>query len=163
MLGESPVMVRLRREIGLVARSDFSVLITGETGVGKELAALAIHAASGRREQPLLSVNCANLMESLAESELLGHNKGAFTSAGKERTGRQPAQARPPAECRVATFPKGFLSAQKGKRSTAPTGTRNERRSIVSGRNRRENRGGSAWESNPPNGLLTRYTGFEVH
>ena len=88
MLGESPVMVRLRREIELVARSDFSVLVTGETGVGKELAALAIHAASGRREQPLLSVNCANLMESLAESELFGHGKGAFTGAGEERTGK---------------------------------------------------------------------------
>jgi len=88
MLGESPVMVRLRREIELVARSDFSVLITGETGVGKELAALALHAASGRREQPLLSVNCANLMESLAESELFGHGKGAFTGAGEERTGK---------------------------------------------------------------------------
>lgn len=88
MIGESPAMVRLRREIELVARSDFSVLITGETGVGKELVALAIHGASLRRDQPLLSVNCANLVESLAESELFGHGRGAFTGATEERTGK---------------------------------------------------------------------------
>ena len=88
MLGESPAMVHLRREIELVAASDFSVLITGETGVGKELAALAIHASSTRHEQPLLSVNCANLIEALAESELFGHVRGAFTGAGEERTGK---------------------------------------------------------------------------
>ena len=88
MLGESPAMQRLRREIALVASSDFSVLLTGETGVGKELAALALHAASLRHQQPLLSVNCANLVESLAESELFGHNKGAFTGAGEARIGK---------------------------------------------------------------------------
>jgi anaerobic nitric oxide reductase transcription regulator len=88
MIGRSPALNRLRREIDLVARSDFSVLITGETGVGKELVALAIHAASRRRDQPLLSVNCANLVEALAESELFGHSKGAFTGATDERTGK---------------------------------------------------------------------------
>lgn len=88
MIGRSPALNHLRREIDLVARSDFSVLITGETGVGKELVALAIHAASRRREQPLLSVNCANLVEALAESELFGHSKGAFTGATDERTGK---------------------------------------------------------------------------
>lgn len=88
MIGRSPALTHLRREIDLVARSDFSVLITGETGVGKELVALAIHAASRRREQPLLSVNCANLIEALAESELFGHSKGAFTGATDERTGK---------------------------------------------------------------------------
>ncbi|MDZ7582194.1 MAG: nitric oxide reductase transcriptional regulator NorR [Deltaproteobacteria bacterium] len=88
MLGASKAMDRLRREIDLVARSDFSILITGETGVGKELVARAIHSASHRRDLPLLYVNCANLTESLAESELFGHTKGAYTGAAAERIGK---------------------------------------------------------------------------
>ena len=88
MLGASKAMDRLRREIDLVARSDFSILITGETGVGKELVARAIHSASQRSDLPLLYVNCANLTETLAESELFGHTKGAYTGAATERIGK---------------------------------------------------------------------------
>jgi anaerobic nitric oxide reductase transcription regulator len=88
MLGASKAMDQLRREIDLVARSDFSILITGETGVGKELVARAIHSASQRNDLPLLYVNCANLTETLAESELFGHTKGAYTGAATERIGK---------------------------------------------------------------------------
>jgi anaerobic nitric oxide reductase transcription regulator len=88
ILGGSPVMVHLRREIDLVARSDFTVLVLGQTGVGKELAVRAIHAASNRKEAPLLYLNCAALPETLAESELFGHTQGAFTGANKDRAGK---------------------------------------------------------------------------
>ncbi len=88
ILGASPAMVHLRREIELVARSDFTVLVLGETGVGKELVVRAIHAASNRKDAPLLYLNCAALPESLAESELFGHTKGAFTGAGRDRAGK---------------------------------------------------------------------------
>ena len=88
ILGGSAVMVQLRREIDLVSRSDFTVLVLGETGVGKELVARAIHAASNRQKAPLLYLNCAALPETLAESELFGHTKGAFTGAVRERAGK---------------------------------------------------------------------------
>ncbi|HOX42387.1 MAG TPA: nitric oxide reductase transcriptional regulator NorR [Myxococcota bacterium] len=88
LLGVSPELGRLRQEIELVARSDYSVLITGETGVGKELVARAVHSASPRREQPLIYVNCAALPETLAEAELFGHTRGAFTGASAERAGK---------------------------------------------------------------------------
>ena len=88
ILGSSTVMAHLRREINLVARSDFTVLVLGETGVGKELVVRAIHAASHRREAPLLYLNCAALPETLAESELFGHVKGAFTGANRDRAGK---------------------------------------------------------------------------
>jgi anaerobic nitric oxide reductase transcription regulator len=88
IIGSSPSMARVRQEIELVARSDFTVLITGETGVGKELVARGIHAASNRRGQPLIYVNCAALPESLAESELFGHLRGAFTGANADRPGK---------------------------------------------------------------------------
>ncbi len=88
LLGESPAMARLRREIALVAASDLTVLVTGETGVGKELVAHAIHAASRLRDRPLIHVNCAALPESVAESELFGHVRGAFTGADADRPGR---------------------------------------------------------------------------
>src|SRR5512142_342789 len=88
IIGSSPSMARVRQEIELVARSDFTVLITGETGVGKELVARAIHQASNRRAQPLIHVNCAALPESLAESELFGHLRGAFTGATSDRPGK---------------------------------------------------------------------------
>ncbi len=88
MIGTTPAMRRLREEVELVARSDFNVLITGESGVGKELVARAVHAGSGRRAEPMLYVNCAALPESLAESELFGHVRGAFTGATTDRPGK---------------------------------------------------------------------------
>ncbi|MDH3568170.1 MAG: sigma 54-interacting transcriptional regulator, partial [Desulfobacteraceae bacterium] len=88
IIGGSPLMEHLRREIELVARSDFTVLVLGETGVGKELVVRAIHAASERRDDPMLYLNCAALPETLADSELFGHTKGAFTGAGRDRAGK---------------------------------------------------------------------------
>ena len=88
MVGHSEAMNRLRQEIELVGASDFSALITGETGVGKELTARAIHKASPRRDNPMLYLNCAALPEQLAESELFGHRKGAFTGATTDRAGK---------------------------------------------------------------------------
>jgi len=86
--GRSDVVRKLRREIDLVARSPFPVLVRGETGVGKEVVAHALHLASDRRHRPLVKVNCAAVPESLADSELFGHRKGAFTGANDDRTGR---------------------------------------------------------------------------
>ena len=88
MLGVSAAIDRVRREIESVARSDLAVLILGETGVGKELAARAVHAGSRRRGAPLIQVNCAALPESVIESELFGHVRGAFTGASSSRPGK---------------------------------------------------------------------------
>ncbi len=86
--GQSAALRALRREIDVVAGSDLTVLITGETGVGKELVAKAIHAQSRRADLPLVSLNCAALPDTLVESELFGHVKGAFTGAVAERQGK---------------------------------------------------------------------------
>jgi anaerobic nitric oxide reductase transcription regulator len=88
VLGTSAAMIGVRREVELLARSDLTGLITGETGVGKELAVHSIHARSRRCDQPLINVNCAALPESLAESELFGHVRGAFTGAQDHRAGK---------------------------------------------------------------------------
>ena len=88
LIGATAAMQRLRKDVELVARSDFTVLITGETGVGKELVAREVHAASDRRAEPVLYVNCAALPETLAESELFGHVRGAFTGAAADRPGK---------------------------------------------------------------------------
>ncbi|MGE0462985.1 MAG: nitric oxide reductase transcriptional regulator NorR [Vicinamibacterales bacterium] len=88
LLGSSAAVARLRREIALVAASDLAVLITGETGVGKELVAHHVHAASARRDEALIHVNCAALPLSIAESELFGHVAGAFTGATRDRAGK---------------------------------------------------------------------------
>ncbi|WP_207815973.1 nitric oxide reductase transcriptional regulator NorR [Pseudomonas sp. BNK-6] len=88
MIGQSKAHKRLLEEINLVGGSDLTVLITGETGVGKELVAQAIHAASPRAEQPIISLNCAALPETLVESELFGHVRGAFTGATQDRRGK---------------------------------------------------------------------------
>jgi two-component system response regulator AtoC len=88
MIGRSPAMSQIYKTIGRVAASDASVLVTGETGTGKELAANLIHQNSARRSGPLVKVNCAALPETLIESELFGHEKGAFTGAVAQRKGR---------------------------------------------------------------------------
>ncbi len=88
LIGQSPAMRPVIEKIARIARSSATVLITGESGVGKELIARAIHAASPRADQPMLCVNCAALSPTLLESELFGHEKGAFTGADKLRKGR---------------------------------------------------------------------------
>lgn len=88
LIGTSPAMQRVRQEIDLVAISDFAVLVTGETGVGKELVARSVHHGSPRREEPLIYVNCAALPETIVESELFGHLRGSFTGATADRAGK---------------------------------------------------------------------------
>jgi two-component system response regulator HydG len=88
IVGTSTPMKELLETIATVAPSDASILIQGESGTGKELVARAIHANSRRHARPLVTVNCAALTESLLESELFGHEKGAFTGADKRREGR---------------------------------------------------------------------------
>ncbi|MFO7612386.1 MAG: sigma-54 dependent transcriptional regulator [Clostridia bacterium] len=87
MIGESPSMRQLQKEIETVAAADYTVLIRGESGVGKELAAKAIHRLSRRGDKPLVSVNCTAVSENILESELFGHVRGAFTGAVKARQG----------------------------------------------------------------------------
>jgi two-component system NtrC family response regulator len=88
LLGKSPPMRRLFRAIQKVAPSDATVLIQGESGTGKELVAHSIHAASLRRDRPFVAVNVSALPESLAEAELFGHERGAFTGAIASRPGK---------------------------------------------------------------------------
>ena len=88
MVGTSPAMQRLRELIARVAPTDSRVLVSGESGTGKELVAAAIHAGSPRRDQPFIRVNCAALPRDLVESEMFGHERGAFTGASERRIGR---------------------------------------------------------------------------
>ena len=87
MIGEAPGIERVRRLISKVAQTNATVLIRGETGTGKELAARAVHDQSPRAAMPFLAVNCGALPENLIESELFGHRKGAFTGADESRQG----------------------------------------------------------------------------
>lgn len=88
ILGTSAAVAALLTEIAVVAASDLPVLVTGETGVGKELVARHVHSGSRRRDEALIHVNCAALPESIAESELFGHVAGSFTGAVRDRAGK---------------------------------------------------------------------------
>ena len=86
--GHSPAIADLRTKIGAIAASSAAVLLTGDSGTGKELAARMIHAASDRHDAPFVAVNCAAVPATLMEAELFGHERGAFTGAVKRRDGR---------------------------------------------------------------------------
>src|SRR4030095_11325335 len=88
LVGRSNVMVELQEEIDRVARSDAKVLVTGESGVGKELVARSVHTKSPRANRAFVAVNCAGLPETLLESELFGHVKGSFTGAYRDKPGK---------------------------------------------------------------------------
>ncbi len=88
MIGESPPLKEVFRLISRVAPTDSTVLVTGESGTGKELVAQAIHRNSSRNEKPFVAINCAALNENLLESELFGHEKGAFTGALAQKKGK---------------------------------------------------------------------------
>src|SRR5262245_30545904 len=88
LVGVSPVMREIERQIGLVANTNATCLIRGESGVGKELVARAIHYSSGRKDGPFVCLNCAALTETLLESELFGHEKGSFTGATEKKVGK---------------------------------------------------------------------------
>ena len=87
LVGHGPAITALKEEIQRVAQSDAKILITGESGVGKELVAMSVHAQSPRSERPFVTVNCAGLPETLLESELFGHVKGSFTGAYRDKPG----------------------------------------------------------------------------
>lgn len=88
IVGQSEPLKELLRNVEQVARTNTTVLIQGETGTGKELIARAIHSLSSRKDRPLVKVNCGAISEGLVESELFGHEKGAFTGASQRRIGR---------------------------------------------------------------------------
>lgn len=87
LLGSSPVMVQLRADLERAARTDAKVLLLGETGCGKEVAARVIHERSARRSRPFMAVNCSGIPETLLESELFGHMRGSFTDAYRDKPG----------------------------------------------------------------------------
>jgi len=94
LIGSSPRFRALLEEIDMVAPVDSAVLLRGETGTGKEVVAQAIHAASSRRQQPFVAINCAAIPAALLESELFGYERGAFTGAVTQREGRFQAADR---------------------------------------------------------------------
>ena len=87
LLGNSPQIISVRADIEAAARTDAKVLITGETGVGKEVVARCIQLSSARRDRPFVPVNCSGIPETLLESELFGHTRGSFTGAHRDRAG----------------------------------------------------------------------------
>jgi DNA-binding NtrC family response regulator len=87
LVGSSPAMQRVYQTIQMIAKTDVTVLITGESGTGKDLAARAIHTLSNRCDQPYVTVNCPTLPENILESELFGYKKGAFTDASSDKIG----------------------------------------------------------------------------
>jgi DNA-binding NtrC family response regulator len=88
IIGNSPALLKMLDEINLVARSSIAVLILGESGTGKENVAKSIHSLSPRKSKPIITINCAAIPENLIESELFGHEKGAFTGATERRVGK---------------------------------------------------------------------------
>jgi Nif-specific regulatory protein len=88
LVGQSPAIQSLRATVGRVAKTELAVLILGENGTGKEVVSQAIHYLSARRAKPFIAVNCAAIAETLLESELFGHEKGAFTDAHEARAGK---------------------------------------------------------------------------
>ncbi|MCA9169400.1 MAG: sigma-54-dependent Fis family transcriptional regulator [Planctomycetales bacterium] len=88
LIGETPAVRQLRQSIERVAKTDLSILVLGENGTGKEVVSQMVHYLSDRRDEPLIAVNCAALTETLLESELFGHEKGAFTDAHDTRAGK---------------------------------------------------------------------------
>jgi two-component system C4-dicarboxylate transport response regulator DctD len=88
LIGNAPAILELRRRLAQLAEIDVDILISGETGTGKEVAARALHDFGKRRTRPFVALNCAAIPESVFESELFGHEKGAFTGAGQRRIGR---------------------------------------------------------------------------
>ena len=88
LIGHSQAIVTVKRLIRQVANSDLNVLIYGETGVGKELVAQALHLVSERKDKPIVKVNCAAIPGELLESELFGYEKGAFTGAESRKIGK---------------------------------------------------------------------------
>src|ERR1700747_3210529 len=94
VIGSSPSFRALLEDVQVVAPGDCTVLITGETGTGKEVIAQAIHEASPRRQQRFVAINCAAIPAALLESELFGHDRGAFTGAVTQRVGRFQAADR---------------------------------------------------------------------
>lgn len=87
LIGKSPPIQKLRLFIKKASTSDATVLLLGETGVGKEVAARRIHCSSDRKNNPFIKINCANLSDTLIESELFGHKKGAYTGAIIDKPG----------------------------------------------------------------------------
>ena len=126
LIGESPAIEALRSIIRRVADTDLAVLILGENGTGKEVVAQSIHYLSRRRDQPFIAVNCAAIPETLAESELFGHEKGAFTDAREARPGQVRAGRRrhavPRRDRRLEPQRPGQAAARAGGEGAGPRG-----------------------------------------
>ena len=134
LIGPSAQMSELRQEIERIAPSDAKVLITGESGVGKEIVANAIHTRSGRNGRTFVPVNCAAIPETLLESELFGHVKGSFTGATDNRASRNRRQRHGlPDEMGKCRSDAGLLSGSSKRRaSKVGTDGRAERSTCAS-------------------------------